>query len=406
MATHTNIIANGDFWGASIDFNASKGVAPGDTVILKGNYGHIEFGKINGVTFLNDGPVTIKSMNIYAGGRDIKLLGNGTAGLERGIKIQGTNFGINWEAVGSLEIGYVEIIGNAMGIKVSTQPNVSYPLDYQSLYIHHCKIQGVGQEGMYLGRDELGGPFITGKVIQNSVSDCGRDGIQVRNGVFEVNYNSVTNVGLNGEGIHDEAILFGGNSKGGICKGNIIQMVPGNGIFCNGAGEFFFVQNTMNVKGPGIFTKSPIVAEDLQKLGYQHITIQGNTITSASGIALQSYKENAVPTTIKYYQNATTGRTEVMPGITFTTDVPVPNPPPAPIALHVSMQQVPVTVTLPHIVIKSDAGLPYEVYSVSSTPRFLFGGVTTSGETKIDVSKVTNKYFTVIIKGVSYKVNK
>ena len=121
---HTNLIPNGDFWGASTDFNASKGVSPGDTVILKGTYGALEFGKIKGVKFVNDGPVIVKYMAFYKGGQDISVEGTS----QGAIKFTGNNFALNCEAVGKLVFRNLEFANNQMGIKVSTVPGQVYPV--------------------------------------------------------------------------------------------------------------------------------------------------------------------------------------------------------------------------------------------------------------------------------------
>jgi hypothetical protein len=61
---------------------------------------------------------------------------------------------------------------------------------------------------------------------------------------------------------------------------------------------------------PGIFTKNyEFVAEDLQGVGFQNFTIQNNTITSTSGIALQTYYNNNGSTTVaNFSNNKTSGR--------------------------------------------------------------------------------------------------
>ncbi|MDX2048633.1 MAG: hypothetical protein SFU87_17735, partial [Chitinophagaceae bacterium] len=80
----------GDFWHNNGSFNTQYGVNPGDTVVLRaGTYGHIDITNISGVTFINEGQVLVDSWNFNNGAINVKILGNGTAGIKYGIRFIG-----------------------------------------------------------------------------------------------------------------------------------------------------------------------------------------------------------------------------------------------------------------------------------------------------------------------------
>ena len=315
--------SSGDFWYNTNNFNSQFGLQPGDTVVLRsGRYGHIDITHINGITFINEGQVEINSFNLGNGATNIRVLGNGTPGIQYGIRIKGTNgyFATDWTATGDLEIGNVEVAGNNMGFKVTSVPGTAYPLSYQNLWIHDCLVQNTTQEAMYLGRDELGGPFITAKVERNIVRNAGRDGIQVRNGTFEIIDNVVDNVGVGNSYGHTHGILFGGNTKNGVCERNIVTNVNyGFALFINGYGTFSVQCNTFSSSGSAIFTKNFEKQEDLQGVGYQRFEVHNNTIGSATGRSVESYANaNGISVALNATGNKTGNTFGVQSTVSFT----------------------------------------------------------------------------------------
>lgn len=325
---HYNVLRNGDNYVSVFPTT----VRVGDTVVLKGNYGVIEITNIDGVTFINEGIVNIRYFNLWKGAKNVNLLGNQTAGLKYGIIITNTGegFGMNWECVGNMEVAGIRITRGGIGFKLSTIPNTVYPLTYQNMYFHDSQIDSTGQEAVYFGRDELGGPFITARIERIDVRFTGRDGIQVRNGTFKVNYNIVDSVGRKGEGWHDEGILFGGNTNGGECIGNTVRRVPGNALWINGYGTFKIDDNNLSSKDASIFTTDAQQdAENIQRVMNQTFEITNNVLRSyGTNYVLQMYKRaTGIPVTLRYGGNITNQGSSIAQGITVTAiTTPAPTP--------------------------------------------------------------------------------
>lgn len=324
----------GDKYWAGINFMTNFGLNPGDTVVIPSGiaFGHVELMDVNDIVFINEGPIqaTIKSFNIYRStarpgvpatvAQHAQVLGSGNPALQYGLKISGTNFAINWEAVGNLVFRRVEIgPGNAMGIKISTVPGLSYPLNYQNLIIEDCYIHDVGQEAMYIGRDELGGPYIFPTIKRNKIRRSGRDGIQVRNAKnIVIEANDVDTVGTAGHVDHDHGILIGGNSYGGSVIFNKVDHVPGYAMFFNGYGTYEIACNDFKSNGPTMFGKNYPTFEDHLDSNSQKYIIHDN-ILAGNALALQAYdNNNEVTLTIQYFNNKTSGGTDVQAGIIFT----------------------------------------------------------------------------------------
>lgn len=312
----------GDLWYYTNNFNKEFNVNPGDTVVLKaGTYGHIDITHIDGVTFINEGQVIVDSWNFNNGATNVKLLGNGTPGIKYGIKINGkNNFATRWFATGNLEIAHIEIDGSKMGFQVKTLPYETYPLNWINLSIHDCLIQNTGQEGVYAGADELGGPYMIGKIYNVIVKNTGRDGIQVRNGTFEVYDNVVDGIGTSNDPGHTHGILFGGNTNNGICRNNKVSNVKyGFALFINGYGTFTIECNDFKSSGSSIFTKNFNKSEDLQKVGRQEYIVRNNSMTSDNNQSMETYMENnGIPVKVTYTGNKTSGKAAVQKDIPLT----------------------------------------------------------------------------------------
>jgi lysophospholipase L1-like esterase len=281
----------------------------------------------------------MNSMNLNAGAKNVKLLGNGTPGLQYGIKINGANnFATYWKATGEIEIAYVEVVGTAAGIEVKHPPGEAYTQNFANVKIHDNYIHDHRLEGMYIGMDNLAlDVLINAEIYNNIVRNSGNDGIQTRNGTFNIHDNIVDNVAVSPAFPYDiNGILVGGNTKDSIIRNNTVSRVPGTAIFNNGWGNHTIACNVISSTQPGIFTKNyEFATEDLQDVGFQNFNIQNNTITSTSGIALQTYySSNGSTTTTNFSNNKTTGSVDANYTVTQSnnTGSVVPNcsttPPP------------------------------------------------------------------------------
>jgi hypothetical protein len=328
MTARDILVPGKDNWFQNYDFNAKYGLKPGDTVILKGNYGDIDARNINGITFLCEGPVSINSFTLYPGARDVNLIGDKSSPL----KVSGTRFGIKWDSVGKMILQNIHVDGNPTGFKITHDPGVIYPLDFVELEMDNCSAGNIKLEGYYIGANKLGGPFIKGKITNSKAFNCGWDGIQVRNGSFTIEDCEVDNVGLvfaggdpAGAG-QDHGILVGGNTKDSVIRRCKTSRVSGFGIFNNGFGNHIIEDNEIESKGVGIFVSNHGFNSDLQKVGIQVFNIHRNKITSESGINLRAYKNNdTVKMTINYSDG---GKTDVQAGINFNQDKPPVEEPP------------------------------------------------------------------------------
>ncbi len=310
-----------DFWFMG-NFNTTFNLNPCDTVVLQaGTYGRIDIGIVDGITFTNNGQVIVNSVNFYSGSKNVKLLGNGTPGIQYGIKINGANsFATYWKATGELEIAYVEVVGTAAGIEVKHPPGEAYTQNFANLKIHDNYIHDHQLEGMYIGMDNLSlDVLINAEIYNNIVRNSGNDGIQTRNGTFNIHDNIVDNVALSPAFPYDiNGILIGGNTKNSTIHNNTVSRVPGTAIFNNGWGNHTITCNVISSNQPGIFTKNyEFTTEDLQNVGFQNFVIQNNTINSTSGVALQTYyANNGSSTSTNFSNNKTSGSVDASYSVT------------------------------------------------------------------------------------------
>lgn len=311
---HENILKNNQSnWFQNVDFNERYGIEPGDFVVLRGKYGDVDFKKINGVTFVNDGPVEMASMTIYPGGgaQDICVLGNQTSGLKYGIQFKGNRFALNFGSVGKMEFKGLATDGNQVGFKIVGAQGVVYPINEVDLLIEDCMIENCRLEAMYIGADHLTGPWIKGRIIRNIVRNAGWDAIQCRVGEFEILENDCDNIGIEGAPGQDHGILIGGNTKNSKIIGNILRRVRGYGIFNNGFGDQEISCNDIECGGDGFQVNNYGAKTDTQKVGYQHFIIHDNYIKPGSGLAGRGYSNNPMPISITYTNNRTSGKISI-----------------------------------------------------------------------------------------------
>lgn len=322
--------------GAEQDFNKVYGLNPGDQVELADGMEYLYIGRLNGITFVAPQTVEIGSITFPGTCISPKLIGSLINNFPTIRLTKKDRFGVGWEAVGDMEIANVHSIGQQQGIQVLTKPENTYPLSYQNIYIHHCLIEDTAFEAMYLGHYIAGSPaWISGRVENNVIKRAGNDGIQCRNGYFAVTGNHLEEIGLGGNDSHSQGILFGGNTKNGVARGNTLKGVRGYGIFANGFGDFIFESNNIQSASSGVFTKNHEPQEDIQKVGYQRFAVVGNTIEAGNGKSIESYYQNTgIPSTVIYQDNITAQKPYIEPGVTFVQVVPadpIVTPPTTPV---------------------------------------------------------------------------
>jgi hypothetical protein len=297
----------------NIDFNEQFRLVPGDTVVLSGTYGDVDFKRINGIVFVNEGQVIMKSITVYPGGgaRDIQVLGDQTPGIKYGIKCISPNgrFAMNFQAVGNLVFRGISTDGNQVGFKIVYAKDVKFPLNHVKLTIENCEVKNCKLEGMYIGADHMqkDGPFITGLIRNCVVKNAGWDAIQCRAGQFQILDNVCDSIGLEGVRQQDHGILIGGNTKSSVIRGNKITNVTGYAIFNNGFGEQVIECNEGQSGADGIVLQNHSAPYDYQRVGYQKFVIRNNVISQGGQYPVRAYCDKNFPTQIVYTNNRVNG---------------------------------------------------------------------------------------------------
>lgn len=302
-AFRTDIITPGLIGSPTVFYNANAenlmttySLNPGDVIVLQpGYYNTIDFmGYFNDITITssNTGTVNISGrVNFGAEGQHHKFIGN--LAVSKNITISsglGGYFATSSRSSGDIYYRNLSLVDNFMGIQVehrdSSDPEyASYLLDYQNLIIDNVTIDGTGQEAMYIGSNIISDHQIYGIIRNCTVLNNGRDGIQCRNGLFRIEYNTITGVGQNLETAHGHGILYGGG--GGSTDINLKTWILNNeisdayvyGIFINGYGYIWIEGN--NVQSDiesAIFCKNyESDTEDILGIAFQHFTLKNNT---------------------------------------------------------------------------------------------------------------------------------
>lgn len=328
---HRNIIKPGqDFWNPpEQDMNDAYGINYGDTVIVPDmpeNFVNIH--NVRGVKFENEnGAARCKYFSLYNKTKDIEISGNGTPGVQHGIVLSSPDhFGTLCETTGNVKWSGVKVEGSAMGLQFSHAPNKTYAAPSVNLTVENCWIDRVKQEAFYCGHDSLGGPYITGNIRNNKITATGRDGIQCRNGTYNVDNNDLDGIGLNGEPYHAHQILFGPGVNGSITN-NRAKNGKGYGAFINNRGRVLIKGNSFQSDLASIFIKNYEQDYPYQSERFMIFDIEGNTLTPGNGKALEVLFDPAKdPITINWGVNTYTGELYYQPGVTFNQ---ITTPPPA-----------------------------------------------------------------------------
>lgn len=342
-----NIVVNAQLSGSytvhTLKFNSSNDAyypngtglnwKPGDTVnIPAGNYGVIVLGNIRGdatrpIIIRNTGGlVTVKQIRLDNKMEYFKILGNGTPGLTRGIKIDGKGAGITFAAamVSDMEVGYIEIANAGVGMMVKKNPvsgvSSSYYPNYtiKNIYIHHNYIHDTQTEGMYIGSTDPTGAYSGGlvpirlnnvEIAYNTMERNGWDGIQMSTatGINKIHDNVVKDFGTANSSGQQTGIAIGGAASGEIYN-NTISNGTGWGINAMGYGTIKIYNNTVeNVGANGSSAGAESIYADDRVTGpesfaKQQMIITGNIVKNPKpkgGIRVGAYHNNSLPATIQ-----------------------------------------------------------------------------------------------------------
>lgn len=322
------------FWlGPGSNFMTTYSFSPGDVIILNpGWYSTLDFmGYYDDITLCssNTGTVNVTGrINFGPEGKHNKVVGN--MAVTKNIVINSGLAGYFACSSRSSGINYfrnLDLQDNFMGVQVehreTSDPEFgSYLLPYQNLTIRDINIDGTGQEAMYIGSNIISPHQIYGIIRDCTIANCGRDGIQTRNGLFTIYNNTINDVGMNGEDAHGHGILYGGGGGDATLKTTIMNNTVHNaavyGLFCNGYGHIWVENNTFHggiltaptqAQFSGLFFKNyESNTEDILGIGFQHFTLKNNSFTTVHGDHAVDIRRDNVkcPVTVDYYQSTMT----------------------------------------------------------------------------------------------------
>ena len=237
--------------------------------------------------------------------QNIKILGNGAAGIKYGFAVNGGNIGMTMDDLSSdFEIANVEVLNCGFaGIMAKTDPSCDVATQrghftMRNVSLHDNYIHKTGGEGVYIGNSfyaegvsascgkVMPHDVVNVKVYNNEVDSTGCEGIQVGSATSgcQVYNNAVRYPGRSPFASGQNNGIQLGEGTGGKCYGNLVQNAPGNGIILLGYGDNLLYNNIIINSGEnGIFADSRYTPGP----NYQFIN---NTIISsaADGIKLNS----------------------------------------------------------------------------------------------------------------------
>lgn len=269
--------------------------------------------------------------------RDIKILGNGAAGVKYGFAVDGGNIGITMDDLSSdFEIANVEVRNCGFaGIMAKTDPSCDVATQrghftMRNVALHNNYIHKTGGEGLYIGNSfyaegvsiacgrVLPHDVVNVKVYNNEVDSTGCEGIQVGSATSDcqVYNNTVRYPGRSPFASGQNNGIQLGEGTGGKCYNNLIVNAPGNGIILLGLGDNQLYNNIIlnsgengifadsrYTPGPGYqFINNTIIASATDGIKINSETIPMHTIInnvivkSGTGVAIHK-KSNAVKVT-------------------------------------------------------------------------------------------------------------
>jgi gliding motility-associated-like protein len=308
---------------------ASLNVMPGDKVCFQnGTRGAVYFENFVGtaanpilITNMCDGSITFtgpKSSPFsieFHRSKHFRFSGSGNAGIEYGIEINGTHFGIDLKELSTnFEVDHLRIddLGYA-GISAKTDPNCNSEtwrgnFLMEDISLHDNYITNTGGEGFYVGESHYhrtvakncsGSTLqleehevINVKIFNNRLENIGRDGIQLGacTSGGEIYDNYVYNYGAGGVFGHQSGIQINPGTAP-IVRNNLLLVGTGYGIFADGIGGTVIKNNIIaNALQGGFFAKDEGASQNNGK-GFWFIN---NTLVNNNDYGIYTLSENTV----------------------------------------------------------------------------------------------------------------
>ncbi len=324
-AYRTDIIAPGEsLWNPPEENLMTRfGLNPGDAIVLPaGRYGNIDImGYQSGIWIMSDdvGTASVNRINFGDFGENPKVIGNPNASKNLVIENSPGDhyFGLYCANTGNILYRNLLVRNCVMGIQVITEvANLAhYIRDYQNLQIYNVDMEDIEQEGVYSGFFQYSPIQITGLIRNVRTTRTGRDGIQGKNGTYQILNNTVTDTGLEGNNDHGHGIALGADGGGThLVKDNSVTNAFTYGIFCSALGDVNIRGNTISApNNSGFFGKNYNTdTEDPLGIGYQRFIFYGNSFTG-NPKALEVVRDPVkVPMTVDLYDNNTFTGTQVI----------------------------------------------------------------------------------------------
>lgn len=297
------------FAGYGEDFMAKHGLLPGDTVAIKtGPNGEdtlrnvdLTNASLHGLTFVVDknNKTQIKCGWLGLGNNAYDIKQNWKWNGGYGIRFYDSlHFGLSMGCVGDNEACYFEVDGSLIGAQLITTFDHTYPVNYQSLNIHHFLMQNTVNEACYFGYVHLSPIMMKLWVHDFTIKNAGRDAVQTRNtSKVLIENGNIDGVGLTKEWGQNHCIDFGSCKDSGIVRNVAAKNISGCGIWNDGFGNYLFENNNITSEGESIFTRAyqpntPNWGDD-QNIGFENTVIKCNTFKSSSGVTLELLYDTA-----------------------------------------------------------------------------------------------------------------
>lgn len=204
-------------------------------------------------------------------GRYVKISGKGDDRYQYGLKLGSKSVGISLSRLSSyIEIENVEIDHQGFfGIvaKQDYKGNPPNPIPiFNTLIIHDCFIKNV-TEGMYIGETKTPGmEFKHVNIYNNIITETGREGVQISNGVEDINvYNNLfLNNGTDGTYAHGNNLQLGDNTVAEVYD-NIFNGAYQFGVIVLGKGDIN-IHNNYFENNQGIFIDNRTITDALASI--------------------------------------------------------------------------------------------------------------------------------------------
>ncbi|MBS1747270.1 MAG: right-handed parallel beta-helix repeat-containing protein [Bacteroidetes bacterium] len=250
---------------------------PGDTFVLKAgiNYTYFSMANVHDIVFINEGGIAkLQNGFNFNSCTNITITGTGSKDFY-GIEIAGHTSGdvgidINGKS-SHITCNNIYIHDKTYGFWVKQEvastcdQSLYYPNWYMdSIFIHHCMIKRMNQEGMYIGSTGENADRVNGcgqypypmrlknvHIYNNIVDSTGRGGIMLSGadkGKNIISGNTVTRCGYEMNSYQGNGIVIGGNAYANI-DSNTIKNTLCDGIWVLGCGTTRVRNNKIDSSG-------------------------------------------------------------------------------------------------------------------------------------------------------------